>query len=51
MLVSAVRHRFSRQQSSITARMRNLREAPKLAARKSGDQRVFERGTSGNLPQ
>ena len=41
MLVSAIRHRFSRQQSSITARMRNLREAPKLSARKSSDQRAW----------
>lgn len=47
MLVSAVRHRFSRQQSSITARMRNLRAAPKLSARKSSDQRALGCAASG----
>jgi hypothetical protein len=30
MLVSATRHGFSREQSSLIARMRNLREAPKV---------------------
>ena len=47
MLVSATRHRFSRQQSSITARMRNLREAPKVSATKSSDQRWFGNRASG----
>lgn len=41
MLVSATRHRFSRQQSSITARIRNLRDAPNVSATKSNDQRWF----------
>lgn len=37
--MSAIRHRFSRQPSSFTARMRNVREAPNLSDRKSSDQR------------
>jgi hypothetical protein len=36
-----------RQQSSITARMRNSREAPKLSARKSSDQRALGCAASG----
>ncbi|ETD01352.1 hypothetical protein U717_11995 [Rhodobacter capsulatus R121] len=31
MLVSAIRARFSRQQSSFTARMRNFRQAPNVS--------------------
>ena len=37
MDVSAIRQRFSRQQSSFTARMRNRREAPNMSDRKSSD--------------
>lgn len=32
---------FSRQQSSITTRMRNLRDAPNMSATQSNDQRCF----------
>jgi hypothetical protein len=39
MLVSAIKHRFSRQQSSFTASMRNLRDAPKVSDTKSKDHR------------
>lgn len=34
-----MRHRFSRQQSSFTARMRNLRDTPNVSDKKSNDQR------------
>ena len=41
MLVSATSARFSRQQSSFTARIRKRRQAPKVSDRKSSDQRWF----------
>ena len=47
MLVSAIRARFSRQQSSLTARMRNFRQAPNVSDRKSKDHRWFGRSGIG----
>lgn len=47
MLVSAIKHKFSRQQSSFTAKMRNLRETPNVSDRKSSDQRSPGRNATG----
>lgn len=45
MLVSPTRQRFSRQQSSLMAKILNLREAPNVSETKSIDHRAP--GTSG----
>lgn len=47
MFVSAIRHKFSQQQSSFTASMLNLREAPRVSDRKSNDQRSPDRMATG----
>ena len=47
MLVSGTRHRFSRQPSSLTARIRNFRQAPKVSDRTSSDQRRLRHNGTG----
>ena len=52
--MSAIRPKFSRVQSSLTARMRNLREAPKVSDTKSSDQRRLGRigiGIGARVPR
>ena len=46
-LVSAINPGSSRVQSSLTARMRNLRDAPELSDTKSSDQRILGRVGTG----
>ena len=45
--MSALKHRFSRQQSSFTANMRNLRDAPNVLDAKANDQRSPGRKATG----
>jgi hypothetical protein len=47
MLVSALKHRFSRQQSSFTANILNLRDAPNVSDTKANDQRPLGRKATG----